>query len=103
MMTSAEKKKLQARLDRMTKLIEERKELGDELKELVELTAEESGKTKAVIKQLAKEWGMSQLEREGQRLHEEEMDRLRISLGMLGPLGEAAMSNLEGMTVAGAG
>jgi len=96
-MTKDEKKKLTHHLERIQALTEEKKALEGDIKEHIEAASEETGLTKVVVKQLAKEWAMSRLEREAQRLHEEEMDKLRVAIGMLAdtPLGMAAMEDRD--------
>lgn len=98
-MTKDEKKRLQSYIDRIAQLRTNKKELDDEINELVAEANEQTGINKRVIKQLAKERNWSEVERGENQLIEESLDECRHALGMLldTPLGEAAVgkSHLE--------
>lgn len=91
-MNKDEKKHLDSATERVAQLYRDRKELDDEIAEIVAECAEKTGLRKGSIRKAAKERNMDELERADIRQREEEMDQVRNALGILAdtPLGEAA-------------
>lgn len=91
-MNMLERKALEHDLDELVRMREVRKELDEEVKQVIEAAAARTGLSPKTIKQLAKERGWNEIEREHQRQTEEELDQARAALGMLPPdrLSEAA-------------
>jgi uncharacterized protein (UPF0335 family) len=96
-MNQDDKKKLDTYTERVATLLKEKKEIDDEIGELVAEAADKLGLRKGNIRKAAKERNMDELERADQRQREEEMDQIRNALGILAdtPLGEAAVSTKE--------
>lgn len=92
-MNKDEKKQLDSYTERVAKLLTDKKEIDDEIGELVAEAAEKLGLRKSNIRKGAKERNMDALDRADQRQREEEMDQIRSALGILAdtPLGEAAV------------
>ena len=92
-MNQTEKKQLESYTERVAKLLEEKREIDDEIKELIAEASEKLGLRKGNIRKAAKEWNLSELDRADRRQVEEEMHEIRSALGLLAdlPLGEAAM------------
>lgn len=96
-MTQDEAKKLGGVLDEIAKLRADKLDIDHDINDAVASAAEKFGLTKRQVKQLAKERGMSDIEREAEQLHEEQMDQFRNSLGMLAgtALGNAAEAAVQ--------
>lgn len=93
-MEPAEKKDFKAKIDQIAKKQLEKKEMDDDINDLVATAAEKFGVSKKLVKSLAKETRMSDVERSEQKLFEGEMHHYREQLGILAdlPLGEAALA-----------
>lgn len=91
-MNKEEKKQLESYTERIASLYRDKKELDDEINELVAECAEKLALRKGNIRKSAKERNMDELERSDRRQVEEELDQIRSALGILAdtPLGEAA-------------
>lgn len=91
-MNTEDKKKLDHIVGRVAELEAQKKDIGEEIKELCEEAKDKLGRNPKVIKQLAKEKNWNETERMAQRQLEEELDDCRNALGMLAdlPLGENA-------------
>lgn len=91
-MNKDEKKNLDTYTERIARLFNERKELDDEIAELVAECAEKLGLRKGNIRKAAKERNMDDLDRADIRQREDELSEMRHALGILAdtPLGEAA-------------
>ena len=96
-MNTEDKKKLEHIVERVAELERQKKELGEEVKELCDEAKGKLGVSVKATKQLAKEKNMDEIERLGQRLLEEEIDNCRAALGMIAdlPLGMSATARLE--------
>lgn len=92
-MNKDEKKDLDSATERIAALMNDKKEIDDEIAEIVAECAEKTGLRKGNIRKAARERNMDDLERADRRLVEEEMDQIRHALGILAdlPLGEAAV------------
>lgn len=93
-MNQEDRKKLAAATAQVAKLLNDKKEIDDDIAEIVATTAENLGIRKGNIRKAAKELNMDDLERADRRLQEEEMDQIRSALGILAdtPLGDAAVN-----------
>lgn len=91
-MNKDEKKHLDSATERIATLFREKKEIDDEIAEIVAECAEKTGLRKGNIRKAARERNMDELGRADKRLVEEELDQIRSALGILAdtPLGEAA-------------
>lgn len=91
-MNKDDKKYLDSTTERLATLFKDRKELDDEIAEIVSEAAEKLGLRKGNIRKAAKERNMDELDRADRRQVEEELDQIRSALGILAdtPLGEAA-------------
>lgn len=96
-MNKDEKKHLDSATERIATLFREKKEIDDEIAEIVAECAEKTGLRKGNIRKAARERNMDELERADKRLVEEELDQIRSALGILAdtPLGEAAEASAK--------
>ena len=95
-MNAHEKKRLAHIVKEVARLEASRKELADEIKEFLAVAKVELGRDAQVIKQLAKEINLDDLERSAQLLLEQELDECRVALGFMAdlPLGKAAQERV---------
>ncbi len=99
-MNKDEKKQLDSATERIATLYRDKKEIDDEIAEIVAECSEKTGLRKGSIRKAAKERNMDDLERADIRQREEEMDQVRAALGILAdtPLGEAAETSAKKAT-----
>ena len=97
-MNTEDRKRLDYIVGELARLDGERKDLAEQMKELIDAAYDDLGVSRKVVKRLAKERGWTSLEREEQKMLEEELDMMRSALGMLAdtPLGEAATKSRLG-------
>jgi hypothetical protein len=92
-MNAEDKKKLNAATAQIAKLYLEKKDIDDQIAEIVATTAEKLNYGKRNIRNAAKELNLTDVQRADKRLQEEELDQIRNALGILAdtPLGQAAV------------
>lgn len=93
-MNQDDKAKLKAVCEYVAGRLKEKKEIDDDIAEHIADAAEKLQLRKGNIRKAAKEMLLDELERADRRLNEEELDQIRLALGILAdtPLGESAVS-----------